>query len=150
MALNILSFELKRDPNHGRLLELRLYEEMIINCPSILNILHETQLRRLYGWHACSVDFLIEFQDGIVLVQCKYRNTRRRETNSVANFLKSVEVIKASFGKPFLFGMWISRLAPFDDNIEQLVGKNIKVVYTKALEDLTNDAVLALIHEIRM
>lgn len=123
-ARDILTDELRRDYNHGRLLELTFYDRLT-QLPGIRNILHETQLRRMYGWFACSVDFLIEFDHGIVLVQCKYRNTRRRETYGIVNYMKSVELIKQSYGKPFLFGLWMSRLDPFEDNKAWMIGKNI-------------------------
>jgi len=123
----MLTYELERDFNNGRLLELYFHDEVLQNIP-IVRILHETQLRRMFGWFACSVDFLIEFDDGIVLVQCKYKNTRRRENFSIKNFIKSIEVIKSQYKKPFLFGLWISKLDPFEDNKHWLSNHNIHYV----------------------
>lgn len=140
-ARDMLSYELERDYSPGRLLELNFYDQLA-KLPNIKNILHESQLRRLYGWYVSSIDFLIEYDNGIVLVQCKYRNTRRRENYGINNFLRSIDVIKKQYAKPLLFGLWISRLDPFEDNKSRLQENNILTVSNfTSLDGLINSAV---------
>lgn len=116
--------------NHGYQFEVYFYEMLYANLQrlqthSVNNILHENDLKRMYGWDAASVDFLIELENGIIPIQCKFRNTRRRENNGIENFVKSIQYISKCSNQPILFGLWISRLEPFCDNKERL--KNYKV-----------------------
>ena len=139
-TLQLLRSELERDYNQGRLLELGFYNQVRSKFDNI-TVLHEYELRKLYGWHACSVDFLLEFDAGIVLVQCKYRNTRRRENLGVKNFLASVNLLKEKYDKPFLFGLWISRLAPFKDNEHHLHNEMIETITDyQSVDDLVDHA----------
>lgn len=134
--------------NRGHLLELAFYER-IVGLSGIRNIFHESDLRRLYGWNAASIDFLLELDSGIVPIQCKYRNTRRREDNGISNFVKSIEYICERCERPLLFGMWISRLEPFDDNKEVLRNYNIDTVSIfGSIEELSSRAYDSLVSRI--
>lgn len=95
--------------------------------PSI-EVKHEDDLRRLYGFETCGIDYLIITSFGIIPIQIKYRGTRRRETQGVYNFLNSVEKVKKYTEKPVLFGVWISRLQPFRDNMELLAASRIECI----------------------
>ena len=146
---HLLRKELYRDYCNGRLLERQFYQQTRKHIHDMKRILHEIELRRLFGWHACSIDFLIEFDEGFVAVQCKYRNTRRRENNGVDNFIKSVELIKHKYGKPFLFGLWVSRLEPFDDNINRLLLHNIQIVASETIQGLVSTSIERIYNNIR-
>lgn len=140
-ARDILIHELHRDYNIGRLMELKLYES-IERSLSHIRILHESQLRQLYGWDSSGIDFLIEYENGIVPIQCKYRKTRRREDYGIRNFLKSIVFIQEHHPKPILFGLWVSRITPFDDNRAILCNNNIYSVSNFSSMEVLADCVI--------
>lgn len=134
--------------NRGHMLELSIYKQ-ISKIPCVRNIFHESDLKRMYGWAAASVDFLLEFDAGIVPIQCKFRNTRRREDNSITNFVKSIKYVSDMHGRPVLFGLWISRLEPFDDNKEKLRNHKIDTVSKfGSIEELSAVAYHKLVNQI--
>jgi len=117
--------------NFGKLLEDKLYEKLveIDDHGMFKQIVHEDKLKQCWGWQAASVDYLVDLGDwGIILIQCKWRRSRRRENKAIYNFLESVRYITNKVGKDVLFGMWISRIGPFDDNVETLAGNKIHCV----------------------
>ena len=83
------------------------------------------------------------------MVQTKYRNTRRRENISISKFLNSVEYISKQIEKPVLFGVWVSRLEPFDDNKEWLSQHKIVTIsqFHSSTDQLSSSAI-ACIHDI--
>lgn len=110
--------------NFGKHLEEKLYERLL-ELGYFQTIADEEHLKRLWGWKAASVDYLLEISGMVIMIQCKWRRSRRRENKGINNFLGSVEYIKNKNDKPLLFGLWISRVDPFEDNIEVLNNKHI-------------------------
>jgi hypothetical protein len=88
-------------------------------------VYHEKELVNLFGWHCCSIDVLAVCGDYIVPTQQKWRNSKRRETQGVDNFIKSIEYVEKKLGKMVLFGVWSSRMKPFDDNVVKLQECNV-------------------------
>lgn len=140
------------DPrNLGYEAERRFYE--YINSLSIFqDIKYEIELKRLYGWHAMSIDYLLITHNGIIPVQIKYRRSRRRENRGIANFIKGLETIASVYhDKPVLFGLWISRLHPFLDNVGLL--QTYKVQCVSHFDDLDTlvkkgvDAIVATLEQ---
>lgn len=133
--------------NHGKDLEDKLYQRLVkIGC--LTAICDEENLKRRWGWKAASVDYLIEVNGMSIPIQCKWRKSRRREDKGIYNFLYSIDYLKTKDMKPVLFGLWVSRVDPFDDNrlvlhdrqilcvsdfdsIDWLVDKAIETIVTK-------------------
>lgn len=120
-----------------------ILEDKITKCLSDMqlfdDIYHEDDLRRQWGWDVCSIDHLIVYKDFFIPIQEKWCNTRRRETKHMQRFLRSVSRIKSVLpDKRFLFGVWVSRIEPFDDNKEMLRECNIHAVslYTSNMDEL--------------
>ena len=106
------------------------------------NILHENQLKQRWGWPSSSVDYMLETKDHVILIQCKWRTSRRRENLGITNFLSSVNHILSKFDKPMLIGLWISRIEPFEDNIETLKKHKIQCIsYYDDIEMLVDKAI---------
>lgn len=113
--------------NFGKLLEDVLFDKLK-KLGIIQRISHEDILKRQWGWRAASVDYMLELNNFMILVQCKWRRSRRRENKGINNFLESIKFIQDRHEKPLLFGMWVSRINPFDDNVEVLNSHNIYCV----------------------
>jgi hypothetical protein len=105
--------------NHGFILEKVFYEE-VSKFTSL--IYTEKELKRMYGWDATSIDFLIICDNSVIAIQTKYRKSRRRENKYIANFIKSLNFIKNMklYDDKKWSGIWVSRRIPFEDNIELL------------------------------
>lgn len=134
--------------NHGRIME-RIFARRLRDCveriPGVLAVYEEEDLKAKYGWNASSIDYLIELTDGIVVVQIKYRRTRRRENQAIRNFLNSTNYIKECMGKPVVSGLWVSRLEPFADNIQCLSGHQVVTVsYFENMDTLIDKAIKRL------
>lgn len=130
------------DPyNLGAKLEIDVYNRLLeIDCIDALY--HENELIRNFGWDCASVDTLIVIGEYIVPIQLKYRNSKRRETQGVVNFMKSIQSLKKKMGKKVLFGVWSSRMMPFQDNLCYMKSENIEpVVYFESIEGLVNETV---------
>jgi hypothetical protein len=97
-------------------------------------VYNEKELVDKFGWQCCSIDVLAVYGDFIVPTQQKWRNSKRRETQGVYNFIKSMEYIQNKLGKKVLFGVWSSRKQPFDDNI--LILKEWNVVCVSHFADI--------------
>jgi hypothetical protein len=113
------------DPaNYGYLLEDILLQELK-SVRVFDDVLHEKCLKRLWGWCAAGVDHFIIIGDYAIPIQTKWRNTRRRENIFVDKFLHSLDYTISRSGKKLLFGLWVSKLEPFTDNMERLAEKNV-------------------------
>ncbi len=112
--------------NPGYIVE-QLFFEQINKFDIFKDIKHENDLKK-HNWCFASVDYLLVTDDGIIPIQIKYRGTRRRENLAIQNFLNAVKRLNELYDKPILFGMWLSRLKPFDDNTELLNSYNVKCI----------------------
>lgn len=134
--------------NHGYLLE-HLFERRLRELNMFKNILHENQLKQRWGWSSSSVDYLLETKDHVILIQCKWRTSRRRENLGIRNFLSSVNHILSHFNKPLLMGLWVSRIQPFEDNIETLRKNKIECIsYYDDMEMLVDKAINILCQKV--
>lgn len=123
-----------RDPNNlGYEAESR-FLEAVSNLGVFKEIKYENDLKKEHGWPLISIDFLLVAKNGIVPVQIKYRGSRRRETHGIENFINSLVHLSKCYKDPVLFGLWVSRLKPFDDNQEKLMQH--KVVCIDCYESL--------------
>lgn len=130
--------------NRGEVFEHHLYT-YLCKLP-LTRIWHEKDLQKKHGWRAAGVDFLLEFDSFVVPIQCKYRNTRRREDGGVHNFLSSVEYVMNLWKKPMMMGLWVSRMDPFDDNKLKLLQHNILTIsHFGPMEDLARRAIGAMV-----
>lgn len=136
--------------NFGKVLEDVLFEKLQ-NIGVLQKIEHEDILKRKWGWRAASVDYMLELDNFIILIQCKWRRSRRRENKGISNFLESVQYIKNIYkGKEVLFGMWISRINPFDDNVQTLWTHNIVCVSEyDSIDWLVEKSIQMLTHKLR-
>lgn len=117
-----------KDPqNHGAKLEVDVYKETT-SLGMFDYVIHEKDLVTLYGWQSSSIDQLMIIGEYMIPIQLKWRKTRRRETSGVANFVKSIQHIQNVMDKKVLFGIWSSRIEPFEDNIKWLKTENIVCV----------------------
>lgn len=90
---------------------------------------YETDLRKRWGWHMSSIDYLMVYQNKIIVViQAKWRRTRRRETAAVQNFIRSIEHVKEHYASFKIIGLWVSRMTPFEDNQFNLQNYNVYCV----------------------
>jgi hypothetical protein len=60
-----------------------------------------------------------------VPTQQKWRNSKRRETQGVENFIKSIKYVENKMDKKVLFGVWSSKIRPFEDNEMRLRDWNV-------------------------
>jgi hypothetical protein len=104
------------DPqNLGAKLEADIFDELVaMNAFEILY--NEKDLIKLFGWDASGIDQLALIGEYIIPLQNKWRMTRRRETQGVLQFIKSIKYVKKALNKEVLFGVLSSRITPFDDN----------------------------------
>jgi hypothetical protein len=110
--------------NLGAKLESDVYHR-VISMDKFDIVLHEKDLVSQYGWECSSIDQLMILGDYMIPIQLKWRRTRRRETQGIEHFIKSVQYIKNIIKKEVLFGIWSSRMMPFADNKEWLLQENI-------------------------
>ena len=115
----------EKDPlNKGYVLEEEMYKSLLEL--GFEEVKHERDLTRHYGWLLSSIDFLIEVDNCMIAIQTKYKKTRRRENHGIDNFLRSLDHFQKVVGNnKQLLGLWISRLEPFEDNLERLAKKNV-------------------------
>lgn len=113
--------------NLGYVLELQLLESMK-SLGVFDEILVEENLKQMWGWSASGVDHWLIKGDYVVAVQTKWRCTRRREDQGINNFLKSLEYTLSKSGKKLLFGLWVSRIEPFDDNKARLYEQGVYTI----------------------
>lgn len=113
--------------NLGYFLEYKLYKS-IEDLQIFDEILSEDNLKKQWGWSAAGVDQLLVIGDYVIAIQMKWRCTRRRENNGIENFLNSLDYTLSKCGKRLLFGLWVSRLEPFDDNKKKLSSRNIYTI----------------------
>lgn len=139
-----------KDPNNiGRLFEQKITDSL---CALSLfdTVLHEDDLRRQWGWDVCSIDHLLVYKGYYLIpIQEKWCNTRRRETKHMQRFVKSVSYIQKILpNHKILFGVWVSRIDPFDDNKEMLCKHNIFTVsrYTSCMNELIS-SLISFIHD---
>lgn len=117
--------------NIGYVFEDIVYEEL-----RSLNIFdeihHETELTRMYGWDASSIDYMLVYKNKIIVVQTKWRKTRRREDAGIQKFVRSINYMKDHIvdldEKKQFYGLWVSRREPFEDNIRYLGSHNVSCV----------------------
>lgn len=134
--------------NHGRQLERLFHTHLlntVVNHTDVIGVYYENELMKRYGWDASSVDYMIELKDQIIVIQTKYIKSRRRENQAIKNFLSSAHHVSRCMQKPIKFGMWISRLQPFADNIDFLKTKQIFCVsYFEEMDTLVKNAISLL------
>ena len=109
----------------------KLEEDVLLALQSLGvfdNVYSERELVDLFGWQCCSIDVLAVCGDYIVPTQQKWRNTKRRETRGVDNFIKSMDYVQRKLGKKILFGVWSCRQQPFEDNALKLKEWNVVCV----------------------
>lgn len=125
-----------------RLSDLRIFD----------GIYHENDLRKRWGWDVTSIDHLLVYKDFYIPIQEKWCNTRRRETKHIQRFLRSIAHVRNIMeGKTLLFGVWVSRIEPFDDNKRILQECNVHSVscYTKDMDELVARLVECLTRNIQ-
>lgn len=110
------------------------FEQILYDKIKALNMFdeihHERDLKRKWGWDAASIDYLLVRKDKVIVLQAKWRKTRRRENAHITNFLKSINHIGGMIQqeKKIVFGLWASRREPFEDNQCHLKEHNIYCV----------------------
>lgn len=121
---------MKDSDNPGRIFEQRIFQ-YIKQLNNIDAVYDEDDLRRLFGWESVGIDFLIVKGSTMIVIQTKYRKTRRREDHGINNFVKSIDHVLRATNKRVdeCKGFWISRRKPFDDNIGILKDRNIRCIH---------------------
>ena len=117
-----------QEKNFGYDLEAKLYNSLL-SLGLFDDIILERDLTKKWGFAAAGIDHFLVFNNYFIAIQTKWKMSRRRENNGVNNFLKSLEYIKTKTDKKLLFGLWASRLQPFEDNIELMNSQKIHVTY---------------------
>jgi hypothetical protein len=126
-------FFLNDPQNLGAKLESYIFGELAaLNAFEILY--HEKDLIKLFGWDASGIDQLAIIGDYIIPLQNKWRMTRRRETQGVKRFIKSIHFVKDALQKEVLFGVMSSRIMPFEDNTFWM--KNEKIFCVSHFDDM--------------
>lgn len=142
---------LRLDPkNLGRLFERKML--FGLKSMEVFDAIHdENTLKKRYGWKASSVDYMLELPEGLILMQIKWRASRRRENAAIMNFLGSIKYIQDHYNKPMLFGMWVSRMEPFEDNKQLLKNNNIHCVHHfESIESLVKQSTMALHNHLKL
>jgi hypothetical protein len=108
--------------------KLQLYSDIVYT---------EKELIKKYGYKASSIDFLIIYKDQYIFIQTKWRRTHRREDHGINNFINSVEYLnKIICPDKLSFGIWSSRVEPYDDNKIKLSDNNI--YFVNSFEDISS------------
>ena len=113
--------------NFGYVAEELFYND-VAELGLFVDIKREEDLIKAYGHGLASIDYLLFLHDAVIPVQIKYRRSRRRENLAINNFLNSIRLLNGFIDKPILFGLWVSRLSPFDDNKHKREEYNVKCV----------------------
>jgi hypothetical protein len=122
------------DPtNLGAKLEADVYNQ-IKEMKEFDVILLEKDLVSMFGWNSSSIDQLLIIDNYMIPIQLKWRRTRRRETQGIENFIRSIQYIKNRINKDVLFGVWSSRMMPFEDNV--LLLETEKIVSVSFFDDI--------------
>lgn len=119
--------------NFGAQLEYEVYQRTIASGV-FEQVIHERDLVALCGWQSSSIDLLIILGEYMIPIQLKWRRSRRRENHGICNFMKSIQHVQGMLGKSVLFGVWSSRMQPFDDN-QQMMSAN-KVICVSHFDDI--------------
>jgi hypothetical protein len=118
--------------NFGYVLEMAAYDALV-SSNLFDNVYTELDLRKMFGWGASSVDLMLVKGDMVIMGQLKWRRSRRRESIEINKFIKSVNHICSFLDQGiFVFGIWISRMEPFNDNKERMLREH------KIYSDATN------------
>lgn len=128
--------------NRGYELEDKLHMRLKLIPMSGLVLYTEKELTKLYGWMASSVDFLIETQDKMIFIQVKYLSTRRKESVKINKFLSSMRYIREHRSTKPVYGLWVSKLHPFEDNEDLLNKCNVRIVSCFESMDILIDKTL--------
>lgn len=127
------SYSVNDPSNLGAKLEADVYNQ-ILKMKEFDIVLLEKDLVSMFGWNSSSIDQLLIIDKYMIPIQLKWRRTRRRETQGVENFIRSIHYVKTRLDKDVLFGIWSSRMMPFKDNISLL--KNEKIVAVSFFDDI--------------
>ncbi len=129
----------------AHILGVKLEQDILCALSSIKvfdEVYDERQLVQQFGWQCGSIDTLAVFGNCIIPMQQKWRNSKRRETKDIDNFIKSIEFIQQRLGKKVLFGVWSSRMEPFADNKEKLKEVNVLCVsHFTSIDKLVNKTI---------
>lgn len=128
------------DPeNKGRILEESMYNAFQ-SLPCIQRIVHETELIKVLGYQASSIDYMLETDEGWIVLQCKWKGSKRREDKDIFNFIRSIQFIRSQCKwfkeKPMLFGIWASKMHPFQDNCDLLMQHQVIALSHPAMSEL--------------
>ncbi len=135
--------------NLGLVFESKMKELLCMEfmCKGI-QVYHEDDLRKLFGFDATGVDFMIDAPSCIVFAQCKYVRSRRRETKYVHRFLQSIHYIKNKMSVVDgirYHGFWVARLEPFHDNREWMRQHEVEAISSQeSMEDLLVKSICAI------
>jgi len=100
--------------------ELNLFDEII----------YERELVKRFGREAVGIDYLLIYQNKMIILQIKWRRTRRRENNAIKNFLNSINhIVNTISDKQYIMGLYISRMEPFTDNKDYLKNNKVHCIY---------------------
>jgi hypothetical protein len=132
--------DLKNPKNFGYIFESILFERLK-SLNLFDEIYYETDLRKKWGFDAASVDYLLVYKNNVIMLQVKWRKTRRKENAHIQNFIKSINHISRFIDdKTMLFGLWVSRRQPFDDNKYYMKNHNIYCISDfNSMTKLAND-----------
>lgn len=115
--------------NDGYVMESLVYE-YIKNLNIFDEIIYEKELIKRYGREAVGIDYLLIHQNKMIVLQIKWKRTRRRENNGIESFLRSLNYIVDSLkDKQYMLGLYISRLEPFDDNKCHLQNNKVHCIF---------------------
>lgn len=115
--------------NNGYLMEHLIYEQ-IKELNLFDEIIYEKDLVKRFGREAVGIDYLLIYQNKMIILQIKWRRTRRRENNAIKNFLNSVNhIINKINDKQYIMGLYISRMEPFSDNKDHLKNNKVHCIY---------------------
>lgn len=137
--MSILYHSGDNESNPGRIFEYLIADNIqqlaSLKHDIIEDVLYEDDLRKKYGWKSVGIDFLLVLRNQsensrtLVAIQAKYRKTRRREDHAVSQFMQSLDFVANTTMIPIKCGLWVSRVKPFEDNIEKMQQKNIMCIY---------------------
>jgi hypothetical protein len=121
----------------GHHLESELLKKLLLYSDVIYT---EKELVKKYGYHASSIDFVLLHENKYIFIQTKWRKTRRRENHCINNFIDSITYLCGIIGyDKYSFGIWSSRLEPFDDNkVLLLANKVYSVNNFETIQGLVN------------
>ena len=127
----------------GYELEIKLQDELIKNVP-LINIITEEDIKNNILSFCTGVDFILEYNNKCVYIQCKYK-TRASNITEINHFLHSAKCIESKYPNIEHKFIWLCKTLPTREAQNSLIHSNTIIIQNKDMTCLINDVVSYII-----